>query len=96
MLKLKHIKVEQTEHKTNEQPQKYHLRTASNSKCRGGGGGVGVEWGGGGGEFGWSGGMGLRCTNLHPHLPLRFSQFSWLFGSHGGPLAHKCVVTDNT
>ena len=47
MLKLKHIKVEQTEHKTNEQPQKYHLRTASNSKCRGGGG-----------EWGWSGGGG--------------------------------------
>ena len=24
----------------------------------------------------------LRGPNLHPHLPLRFTQFSWLFGSH--------------
>ena len=35
----------------------------------------------------------LRALNLHPHLPLRFTQFSWLFGSHGGLLAHQCVIT---
>ena len=38
----------------------------------------------------------LLCANLHPHLPPRFTQLSWLFGSLGGLLAYKCVVTSNT
>ena len=34
----------------------------------------------------------LRCANIHPHLPPRFTQLSWLFGLHGGFLAHyECV-----
>ena len=38
----------------------------------------------------------LRCTILHPHLPPRFTQLSWLFGSHGSFVANKCVVICNT
>ena len=37
----------------------------------------------------------LLVPNLHPNLPPRFTHFSWLFGSHGGPLAYQCVVTGN-
>ena len=39
----------------------------------------------------WEGGgvSVLRRVNLHPHLPPRFTQLSWLFGSHGGFLAHQ-------
>ena len=46
----------------------------------------------------WGGGFKpvLRGPNLHPHLPPRFTQFSWLFGSHGGLLAHQCVITGNS
>ena len=51
--------------------------TASNNYCGGGGGFKLV----------------LRRINPHPHPPPRFTQFSWLFGSHGGLLAHQCVVT---
>ena len=45
----------------------------------------------------WGGGDGVKpvllIPNLHPHLPPRFIQLSWLFASHGGLIAHKCVVT---
>ena len=37
----------------------------------------------------------LRGPNLHPYLPLRFTQLSWLFGLHGGILAPQCVITGN-
>ena len=37
----------------------------------------------------------LLVTNLHSHLPPQFTQFGRLFGSHGGLLAHQCVVTGN-
>ena len=60
--------------------RKYRLGTVSNN------------------SWGWRGGGGLepvlRRANLHAHLP-RFTQFTWLFGSHGGLLAHQCVVTVN-
>ena len=48
------------------------------------------------GGWGWGVKPVLRCTNLHLHLPPQFTQFNWLFGSHGGLLAYKCVVTGNT
>ena len=37
----------------------------------------------------------LRRLNLHPHLPPRFTQFSWLVGTREGLLAHQCVLIGN-
>lgn len=37
----------------------------------------------------------LRGPNLIPNLPPRFTQLSWLFGSHGGLLAYQRVITGN-
>ena len=45
------------------------------------------------------GGVGVKPVLLvpdhHPYLSPRFTQFSWLFGLHGGLLAHQCVVKAN-
>ena len=62
--------------------RKYRLGMASNNYWGWGGGGRGVK-------------PVLRGPNLHPHLPLLFIQFSWLFGSHGGLLAHQCFIKGN-
>ena len=38
----------------------------------------------------------LIVPNVQSHLPPRFTQFSWLFGLHGGLLAHQSAVTGKT
>ena len=92
MLKLKHSKLNSTKHKPNETAKKVPPWDGQSQL-------LGCEcvcvcvWGGGGGA---GDKPVLRGPNLYPHLPLRFTQFSWLFGgSPGGLLAHQCDITGN-
>ena len=86
MLKFKHLKIEQhqTQNKCNRNESTALVRPVTITGAGGGGGG-----GGGGGA------LNRFYGALHSHLPPRFTQFSWLFGSHGGLLAHQCVIMGN-